>query len=70
MSQKHLPRRVDFTPTSGTPTQPTADQIVMVTGEAGRLVDAILSVRNIPTRLWQSTKTPGEHPAVNAVGPS
>ena len=39
MSQKHLPRRVDFTPTSGTPTRPTPDQIVMVTDETGPLVD-------------------------------
>ena len=39
MSQKHLPRRVDFTPTSDTLSQPTPDHIVMVTGETGRLVD-------------------------------
>jgi hypothetical protein len=38
MSKKHLPRRVDFTPTSGMPAQPESDEAVLITGKSGRLI--------------------------------
>ena len=40
MSKNHLPRRVDFRPTSEMPAQPAPDEAVLITGETGRLIDS------------------------------
>jgi hypothetical protein len=48
MSQKHLPRRVDYRPSSETPSQPAASDSVLITSETGRVID--------------SEREPAEHP--------
>jgi hypothetical protein len=40
MSKNHLPRRVDFTPTSEMPKPSAPDEAVPSTGERGRLIDS------------------------------
>jgi hypothetical protein len=55
MSKNHLPRRVDFTPTSGMPPQPESDEAVLITGKSGRLI------HSHPDRVEQP-KTPIEKP--------
>ena len=40
MSKNHVPRRVDFAPTSDMPPQPAPDEAALITGKSGRLIDS------------------------------
>jgi len=59
MSQKQLPRRVDFIPTSEAPTSAASSEIVMVTRGGGRLMDRDPQCEERPETLIEAPQDKG-----------